>query len=92
MRAVVILALLAVVGCSRTPVPEAPQQQPVAEQKPVAETAGENCIHVVVLDVRKSTEECGVDSLIETLDGKFNYRRSRCGFFGNVGDKFYYCE
>lgn len=75
-----MLSLL-LLGCGEYP--KSTTSNVVAE--PVVNPPGMN---VTIIDIRKSTD-CEEQTLMERED---KLRLSRCGYFGKVGDQFYFSE
>lgn len=74
-----MLSLL-LLGCG-----ECSKPLPTNAVEPVVNPPGMN---VTIIDIRKSTD-CEEQTLMERED---KLRISRCGYFGKVGDQFYFYE
>lgn len=47
--------------------------------------------HVKIIDIRKEGD-CENETLMERIDTDANYRFSRCGYFGQIGDTFWWVD
>ena len=83
--AVITAAVVAGLSLPSTPPPALPGRAPASTKLDV---------EVKVLDVRPSPEcgGAGVVSLMSYQEEGVEYRLSRCGYYGAVGDSFNYVE
>lgn len=89
---VALLMGLALTGCGKADESVAAHTEPVAAAPAVAPAAeSSNGDHVKIIDVRKEGD-CENQTLMEYLDQKENFRFTRCGYFGQIGDTFWYKE
>lgn len=77
-RLIILMATLLVLGCAKKSEPTVP----------VVEVASKPGFLVTIIDIRK-TEECEDQTLMERDD---KLRLIRCGYFGKLGDQFYFHE